>query len=214
MPRPWTLVPLILAATALIAGCSSTTAGIGSLAGIADTQEIILKPVNNRRAVTSGYTVNSEYLNGTTIECNGGAAQSAVSAGIASCSPKSANAHTCWASPTFGQALCLMDPFKPVVHLIAVDGYIGGEDPPRVPVPLGIELEDGTQCTLLNGGAGPSHKSGLAAAYSCSTQSTYVWDTISGPMDKSKPEWTVQVGQPEGALQTMLVSKAYFVGTA
>lgn len=237
MPRRLVLALALIAATALFAGCSSATSGQASLAGSSPTnagaaataapsssapatargtQEIILRPLNSRLAPTSGYTISSEYLKDSTIECDQMPAQSAVNDDIQSCSPTAASAHTCWPAPNSSNALCLMNPFKPVLYLLSAGIPLGAMSAPRVPVPLGLELTDGTQCILRNGGAWSSHKSGASAAYGCGTtsMSTIVWSGAAGPIDKSEPDWTVQIGQPEDTLQTVKVTKAYFVGTA
>ncbi|MDT4892966.1 MAG: hypothetical protein QOE97_2001 [Pseudonocardiales bacterium] len=228
--RAWSIG---LAAALLLAGCASATpssrqAGPSSrttpVAGPAGadgaTRVVVLRPVTRVGAPATGYTAVPDAATGLTIDCTQDSPVS-VDAGIASCSPSASYAVACWPSATAGHALCLRDPWSRQVASVPMQGtFPAGVGPPATPQPIGLELADGSHCTIRGGGAGEvldGHPAWYARYYCGANYDTAAWAPSTSPaIDRSEPSWTVQVARSDGhaALRTVRVATAYLVGTA
>jgi hypothetical protein len=148
----------------------------------------------------------------------------AVSPGIYYCAPAAAGADVCWRSGP-GALLCLDDPWSKGLRRVTYADPLPQVQPAAAPKPLALQLEDGTQCRLRNGGAWGGRDDGLVGAYGCAGETLAVLVAVSptggeSPIDRSQPLWTVKVGAlGSGAAhlpppQTRAVSTAWFAGTS
>lgn len=154
-------------------------------------------------------------------DCEGSPA--AVSGGVYECSPSAAAADVCWPS-TGGTLLCVDDPWSKELHRLAPGDPLPQVHPAATPEPFALLLEDGSRCRLRNGGAWGGRDDNLTGYYSCYDGAPVVL----GPMDpkpgesaidRSRPVWTVKVGQlgaGEAHMpppQTRAVVTAWFAST-
>ncbi len=191
---------------------------------VSTPEQIVLEPVDTQGNTTPGYLKDSR-MRDQPIDCSFPAPSPYdVTKGVRFCGSTADSGDACW--PTAGNAyvLCLIDPFKPSLTLRAAIGAETALDAPSGPPrPMGIELDDGTQCRARNGGSWPGQAENpdYVGHFSCSGGSTggrtaIVWAPRNGDhgIAKGPDGWTVQVGGESGPLATHRVVKAYFVGVA
>jgi hypothetical protein len=141
-----------------------------------------------------------------------------VDNGIAACGPSAAYALACWNGPTATTALCYPNPWQREVVRVDTSGPLPVQQAPKQPMPLGLVLSDGARCSLRDGGAW-SQLDGhpeLFGTYSCDGQ-TAVWGArASDGIDRTQALWSVRLApmSGNGALRTVTVRTAYFVGTS
>jgi len=146
---------------------------------------------------------------------------SAVAANIYYCSPSAAGASTCWPSKS-GSLLCVDNPWDKRMHQVTYGDPLPPVQPTAAPEPFAMVLDDGTRCTIRNGGAWGGRDDGYEGTYYCgdSSPNRYLLGRGAGSgIDRSTPAWTVQVGQlgtptthfPPA--QTRAVTTAWFAGT-
>ena len=168
------------------------------------------QPANGYRDTTPAGETNSVSM------CN--PSPTGVSAGIYRCSPSAASADACWKS-TGETLLCVNDPWDKQLHRVTVTGPLPTDPPVAAPVPLALQLDNGVQCRIRNGGAWGGRDDGLVGAYGCRDTDDVVLVPIQGgveSVDRSQPLWTVRTG-PLGAgdphfppPQTHTVTTAWF----
>lgn len=173
-----------------------------------DPEKVVLKPVNARGDVQPGWfkDTKSRY---DSIDCSDGTPSPfAMDSGVVQCFPNAAGAYACWPTAGGNYALCLVDPFTKTLTLYAVDKGSASprplDGPPR---PLGVLLDDGTQCRAVVGGSwGPRG----APDFVCGSGSPFlgIWgfDAARGG--------AVQVGDETGPSTPHLVKSVYYVGMA
>jgi len=182
------------------------------------TRRVVLRPVTASGMPASDFTVArhpSELLScGSPAEPS----EAAVDPGIAHCFPAVEDALACWPASQPRQALCFRDPWQHKLDEIPTDGPLGRVPVVDTPSPLGLELADGSHCSLRSGGvwAPLDGHPELSGSYSCQHDEA-VWAAAGKTgIDSSAPAWTVQVAAAagHGPLRTVDVTAAYFVGTA
>ncbi|ODR17088.1 hypothetical protein BHQ23_27585 [Mycobacterium gordonae] len=142
----------------------------------------------------------------------------AVNKNIYRCYPTAAGADVCWPAASL-QLLCMDDPWKKQLRRVSISAPLAPVDPPQQAWPVALQLDDGTQCRLRNGGAWGSRDDDYRGAYGCDAhgEEGYVltpYDVY--PIDRSAPMWTVKTGDLAtygGALPppvTHTVAKAWF----
>ncbi len=187
-------------------------------------EQIVLKPVDAQGNTMAGYVKDSR-MRDQPIDCSfPEPSPYDVGSGVRFCGSTADSGDACW--PTAGAAyvLCLIDPFKTSLTLRAAVGADKTLDAPSGPPrPMGIELDDGTQCRARNGGSWPGQAENpdYVGHFSCSGGSTgggtaIVWAPRNGDhgIAKGPDGWTVRVGGESGPLATHRVAKAYFVAVA
>ncbi len=186
-----------------------------------EPEQTVLKPVDGQGNTMPGY-LKDERQRDEVIDCSGHEPSPYdVTKGVRFCGTTADSGDACW--PTAGGAyvLCLLDPFKKVLTLRAAQGADTELDPLSAPArPMGIELEDGTQCRARNGGSWPGQDQHpeLNGYFSCSGGTVKAdflaaWGVGDG-ITKGPDGWTVQIGGSSGPLTTRRVTKVYFVGVA
>jgi hypothetical protein len=146
---------------------------------------------------------------------------SAVVADVYACSPSAAGAATCWPS-TPGSLLCVDNPWDKLLHRVSYQGQLAPVQPTASPDPFALALDDGTHCTLRNGGAWGGRDDGYVGAYWCGDSAPVVLalpgQRDGSGIDRSGAAWTVKVGKL-GAPgthfpppQTHAVTSAWFAG--
>jgi hypothetical protein len=186
-------------------------------------EQIVLKPVNAQGNTMPGY-LKDESERDDPIDCSFGSPSSHdVTHGVRDCGITADSGDACW--PTAGGAyvLCLGDPFKNVLTLRAATGVETPLRPPSgPPLPIGLVLDDGTQCRVRIGGAWPSPDAHpeWVGFYGCTVAGPDTFSAIwasrdsSDGIDHGPNGWTVQVGGEHGPLTARTVTKVYFVGMA
>jgi hypothetical protein len=180
----------------------------------------VLDPVDARGNVSSGWVVDRSR-EGDSIDCSYGSPSRYDKSGVMrDCGATADSADACWAAADGAHVLCLQDPFSNELHLIGATGL----NKPRNsltedPTPIGLELDDGTQCRARNGGAWSPQQEhpGWVGYYGCKDGTGFdaVWGPTPGDgTDKGFGGWTVQVGSETGHLVTHEVTRVLFVGVA
>ncbi|MDT5351217.1 MAG: hypothetical protein QOH91_4504 [Mycobacterium sp.] len=199
----------------------SSTSSRESTSTAGATEQVILKPVDAQGNTTAGYTKDDTYLDSRPIDCSfGEPSVHDVTSGVLDCGGTADNGDACWPTAHGTHVLCLLDPFQNVVFVRTAKG---GNDPLKTrthpPVPIGLILDDGTQCRFRVGGAGSRQVThpDWVEAYTCTgSPNTFpsVWtpgDSVDG-IDHTSDARTVQFGGSQEPLTTRKVTKALFVG--
>jgi hypothetical protein len=115
------------------------------------------------------------------------------SAGILGCSPTAAGADVCWATPAPRVLLCGTAPWEKSLRRVTA-GEVAQESSGEEAQPWGLELADGAKCQRRNGGSWPGRADGLAGAYFCDREHEFVLAGDGPLMNRTKPAWTVRIG--------------------
>lgn len=200
-----TVKTIVLCRCAPKAGAAPDVAPAPQAARGGEPEKVVLKPVNARGDVQPGWMKDDRNRN-VSIDCSDGIASPFdATSGVRRCYPNSEGAYACWPTAGGNYALCLVDPFTKTLKLYAAEGMakpVGSLDGP--PRPLGLLLDDGTQCRAVVGGSwGPRG----APDYVCGSGSPFlgIWG-FGGS--------TVEVGGETGSATTHQVKTAYYVGMA
>ena len=193
----------------------------------AEPEIVVLRPVDAQGNVQAGWTKDDSRRD-SPIDCAFGSASPSpydVTSGVRWCGGTADSGDACW--PTAGGAyvLCLRDPFSKSLALIAATGATVPLEPREGdPRPIGLVLDDGTQCRARIGGAWSSQVEhpDWVGYYYCKVPNqdfSAVWaPTSNGPdysgITKGPDGWTVWVGPSDGHLEPHKVATAYFVGMA
>lgn len=102
------------------------------------------------------------------LNCGGEPSLVATSGRTYDCGPSAASAVACVADNGGSHILCAMQPWARKATRFPVDGTLPTTSKPANPVPLGIELADGSRWFIRSGGAWPPGPQETAAMYSCS----------------------------------------------
>lgn len=165
---------------------------------------------------------------GASLDCSDGISPGyALNNGMYTCFPSVVGADACWASPKYtGRVLCLESPWSRSLRPLAVRALPVSTRAPKRPQPLAMELEDGTRWLLKTSGTYPSRKDKLLGIYLCANKKCSSKVTgkdlailsSGGPgVNRSKPVWTVRVGEVGSydddfpAPKRHKVKKAWFV---
>lgn len=204
--KHWFFVALAAATVVLAPGCSVKPSDTGSASVSASTPsatsgrsaatEIVNEvavnssgpPVNGYHEITSGQTIPDQ------ADCSE-PSPAAVSKNIYRCWPAVYGADACW--PVSGQdLLCMNDPWAKELHRIRARSPLPQVSPPNLPTPVGILLEDGTQCRLRNGGAWGYRYDDLRSFYGCVGRPglDVLAPMNADPINRVSPVWSVQVG--------------------
>lgn len=212
---------LVGATAATGATASPLTATAGGAAHAA-TRSLIIRPVTSAGKPAAGFTVKVQH--GESIDCSAPPFPSpgAVDRNIEECSPSAAYAIACWKAAQAHQALCIRNPSSHRVYRIGLTSSFAktAAVKARLRAPLLIVLNDGTRCTIRDGGAWSALKGhpNWFGSYSC-TRHGVVWSPPKSThfgINESSASWTVHTGSATGTgkLTVRHVKRAYFVGTA
>ena len=173
--------------------------------------------VDNHGQPINGYRIGPEV--GEVDDCTQ-PSPSAVGDNIYFCYPYVAGAHTCWPSPPEA-LLCVVDPAEKELRRVTHTGTLTPVRPQPTPQPLALVLDDGTQCQARYGGVWGVRADGYAAVYGCRADFNVLRKSDPNPppaIDRSQPQWTVQVGptnvgsSDDPPPQTRTVRTAWFAG--
>lgn len=164
---------------------SSATAG---------TQTILINPFNADGSVSDAYSVEAGEVG--PVDCSSGEPSPfALSPNTHSCGSTSDSAYACWANP--GEASSLLCLYSPTGTQLASVKATGMRSTPKAddPVPMGIELADGSRWWLYWGGgyASPDGTSVKYVCYEgCSAPTLALVQADDEPlMDKTAATWTI-----------------------
>jgi hypothetical protein len=204
--------------TIVLCRCKSQAAGAAQ-----GPEQIVLKPVDAQGNTMSGY-LKDDSSRDDPIDCSfGSPSPRDVTHGVRDCGITADSGDACWPTARGAYVLCLVDPFKNVLTLRAATGAGTPLRPPSgPPLPIGLVLDDGTQCRARIGGAWPSpdQHPDWVGFYGCTSTGPDPHPAIWAPsdshdgIDHGPNGWTVQVGDEHGPLTTRTVTKVYFVGLA
>lgn len=214
-------LPIALAlALVFLAGCASQpSTTFTSAAPTAATERVVIRPVTPSGLPAPGFSVTED--DSVTVDCGAAPLEPrpspvAVDDDILACLPSSAYAVACWQDPSPSSVVCYRDPWtKSLVRMPTVGGVPAASAPPQAQ-PLGLLLSDGDRCRIRSGGVWNdlARHTGWYGTYSCEGAEA-VWAESADGIDRSAPQWTVDVASISGAgpLRTRGVVTAYFVGT-
>lgn len=178
----------------------------------AATEIVTLRPVTAAGEPAAGWSVTP---GGSTPVACGYPSPAATGNGIHYCSPTSSSADVCWPRPGGATVLCLIEPWQQTLYENPAQDAAVAVTAVAEPIPLALELADGTRCRLRNGGSWSARTDddSLAGFYYCDGDASVVWGTQGGsPFDAATDTWTVRVGTSTGPLRTVPVETAYFAG--
>jgi hypothetical protein len=183
------------------------------------TKVVNIVAMNPDGTPATGYTTDNKAS--TQLEADGCYPSfAAVSADIVSCAPTAAGANVCWVGPDRTALVCGMSPWEKRVLLYTASGPVPTAPPAVNPQPWGLVLADGSRCQIRNGGAWPGRADDYNGAYSCEGPTEYVLANSDRYVDRSRPTWTVKVGELSASNdisappKTMPVTTAYFATVA
>ena len=145
-----------------------------------------------------------------------------MSGNIYACDPSESAAEVCWPAPA--SVLCLFDPWSKTLRRFPSPGALPAVDPPANPMPFALLLDDATRCILPNGltsavvqtaGCRCTGVDGDVVEWRCSGSR---YGSCSAAINRSRPVWTVIVGQlgppntPMGFVAEHSVTTAWFAG--
>ncbi len=150
------------------------------------------------------------------------ASEAAVGPNIVECWPSAAGANVCWVRSGGVSLLCGVEPWEKVLRRSESAKPVDRVEALPSPKPWGIELADGTRCSLRNGGSWGGRADGYTGAYSCRGKGSVVLSPPDGKglVDRSRSAWTVLVGDlgdgnPEFPEPVRVrVATAYFAASA
>ena len=187
----------------------------------ASPELVVLKPVDAQGNTKAGWQkdLTERYF---PIDCSSGSPSPYdVGSGVLLCGGVASMGDACWPTAQGTYVLCLRDPFRPVLNLLAATQPVTAphaQSDERYPI--GIELDDGTQCRAVTGAifGGPSSPHGLPT-YWCRGSSGFigVWGTSPSDwhgINRGPGGWSVQMGSADGPLVSRGVKKIYYVGLA
>ncbi|HEY7051572.1 MAG TPA: hypothetical protein VH496_05470 [Mycobacterium sp.] len=200
----------LIAACVVLGGCSSNDNG---------PAKVVLKPVDAKGNTSAGWTVDTSRRE-SPIDCSyGSPSPYDMTDGVRYCGASADAGDACWPKPKEAAVLCLVEPFSKVLNLISANGL----STPRKPlekdaVPMGLVLDDGTECRARNGGAwsSPEEHPDWVGYYSCDSPGGFnaVWGPRGSGITKGSDGWAVYVGPSDGHLTKHRVKKVYYVGVA
>jgi hypothetical protein len=197
----------VLAVPPTYAGSSEPSAGSSAPA----TTIRVVRPVTAAGTPAPGWTIHRER--GRAF-CDGAAA-SAVSAGIVSCSPSAAYLPACWRSGHH-TVRCLRDPLQHALVRMRYSGTLPPATKPATPMPLTMRLFDGHACQLRIGGAGAAPKAHprWTGYYSCDDGGDVFGPRSDDGVIRTHPLWWVREVYDLKSVYHRAVRTAYLVGTA
>jgi len=182
-----------------------------------------LAPVTSDGEVASGWSV----VDGTDaggVDCSFNTASPAAKKGnIYFCSPHAAMADACWVEAGNNSMLCLSNPMSRKVVRLWMEGMSGAALPSGpaeygdTPLPIRLDLDNGTRCRLRNGGSWGIQEINpdLVGFYTCDNSEAVWAKRGSGTgIDQSGKTWTVRTGNESGGLTRRKIRTAYYVATA
>jgi hypothetical protein len=211
------VVPIAVIALAVLSPAGS------AMADPPPTQVVTTVAVGPNGQPINGYQETPSQGNVAEVSDCTTPSPSAVADNIYYCSPSAAGAGTCWPS-TPGSLLCVDNPWDKRLHRVTYGGQLPPVQPPAIPDPFALVLDDGTRCLLRNGGAWGGRDDGYVGVYECGDPSAnlaVLWLPSQGVgtcIDRSAPVWTVKVGElgtPTTHFpppQTRAVTTAWFAG--
>ncbi|SHV39149.1 von Willebrand factor A [Mycobacteroides abscessus subsp. abscessus] len=187
-----------------------------------EPERVVVKPVDSHGSTMPGFGKDSQvYTN--PLDCTSNMESPYdITQGVRRCGANAESADACWPTANGTYVLCLLNPWDRYLSLRPAEGATSPL-PPHEPStrPMGIELEDGTRCRAVAGGAWSLRSDATPAYYMCKGGSGHadapLWATpTSDPngITRGPDGWTVQLGETTGPLSTLKVTKIYFVGMA
>jgi len=185
------------------------------------TRQVTLRPVTAAGTVAPGYSLRAGTVR---IDCSSGQPSPVATSGaVLYCQPSAAAAIACWQAADRTHAYCLTDARATTVTEYPLRGRFGSPRPAETePVPMAMDLADGTRCAVRVGGAAArlaAHPDWVPYYYCGRGDVSAVWaapyDPHGGILTGDGP-WEVRLGSAggTGSLRTLTVRTAYFVATA
>lgn len=209
-PRRTAIATLISVLMFLMAGCaqpgetekfgqSSPTLSMpaqGSGQPSSDTTVIrYVSPISRDGEIQPGWRQAGETHS---LEDNCNRSPVAVEDGIYQCGPSALAAMACFYNHPTEAYFCPLSPFGRQYRLLKIMGESDGTQFTQ-PYPWGLELDDGRECTIRQGGAWGTRDDGYFGTYSCDTGEEFVLST-GGQHDAlftvdPNGKWTVSLGE-------------------
>lgn len=184
------------------------------------TKVITVVPVNRSGNPAPGYSVVDED---TPVDCSYGdvsdPSPASVGRNIVMCSPSAAAADICWTQADRVTVLCGWDPRDKTLHRFRATAPINDVGQAPSPAPWQLELENGADCRLRDGGSWSGRSDNLVGAYYCRDRQEVVLASADELINKQSPKWTVMYGVLDDRAtgspppQTIGVKTAYYAGS-
>ncbi len=209
--KGWLLVAIV-AVLALVAGAAVVYHQVNQ------PTVTVLEPVDSQGNVESGWDLHNSRSNDQ-IDCSFGTPSPYdKTAGVRFCGATADSADACWPAADIAHMYCLQDPFSNKLYYLGASGL---NSPRKAQTedayPLGLLLDDGTQCRARVGGAWdrPDEHPDWLGYYGCQPDKA-VWGPSSQGIKKGFGGWTAMVGSIDGHghMTSHRVAKAYYVGVA
>mgnify|MGYP001601151370 CR=1 FL=1 len=191
-----------------------------------EPERIVVKPVDSHGSTMPGFGKDSQVYTDP-LDCTSNMPSPYdVTQGVRRCGANAESTDACWPTANGTYVLCLMNPWDKYLALRPAQGATSSlHQHEPFTRPMGIELEDGTRCRAVAGGAWSNRdddRHSDPAHYACKGGSSHgdwpqLWVTPTSDPDgimRGRDGWTVQVGEVTGPLSTLKVTKIYFVGMA
>ncbi|MFE5566618.1 esterase/lipase family protein [Amycolatopsis japonica] len=125
------------------------------------------------------------------------ASKASESPDIVRCGPTAAGADVCWIGSGRETLYCGTFPWEKKLLRYTLPAPSEPMAATRTPDPWGLVLSDGLRCRIRNGGAWPGRADEWVGAYSCEGENRWILVRagMTTAVDRSKPIWTVRVGQ-------------------
>ena len=209
------------------------TAGSPPTKARAATGVVVLDPFRRDGTLLPGWSVDDRPQS-TPVDCRfDTGSPAATSGGTHACGSTAAGADACWAPRPDGHLVCAADAWDRRLFRVPAANLRPVAHAPARPVPLGLELVDGTRWFLRQGGAWGGRADGLTAVYGCmspcaalhggigpgSTTWVLLAASAASAVDRGAATWTVRlglVGNPDvsyPAPARVPVRRAWFVAS-
>ncbi len=141
--------------TTVLSSCSTASVESLTVDSSPDGPEIVvLRPVDGEGKLTSEWNVRPVRGNAE-MSCVGAKSSPySVDAGVVTdCAPNPDNTLACWIAEDVPGTVCVIAPFHPKNRFVVqfpTAAHSAPTAPPKSPVPVALELDNGTLCTPLN----------------------------------------------------------------
>lgn len=164
---------------------------VSRLQNLAPTRVTSLAAVSAAGSPAEGFTVTGDA---GIVDCATNASPTSITDDVYTCAPTAANADVCWPEAGNRTLLCADDPWNRSLRRAHPHESLLSARASNDPEPWALELTNGAQCRIRNGGSWGGRTDGLDGAYACDDESFVLAGSLEPVIDSNLPVWTVRVG--------------------